>query len=89
MKTFNLAIILVMTLLMVSCKNESNQITNPKDYDSYLVSKDTKSIDFAKNEIDFWQKKFDAAPNQISYLSQIAANYSKLFEITGDRKGVV
>jgi len=84
MKTFNLAIILVMTLLMVSCKNESNQITNPKDYDTYLVSNDTKSIDFAKNEIDFWQKKFDAAPNQISYLSQIAANYSKLFEITGN-----
>ncbi|RXR18399.1 hypothetical protein EQG63_09020 [Flavobacterium amnicola] len=84
MKTFNLAIILVMTLLMVSCEKESNQITNRKDYDAYLASKETKSIDFAKNEIDFWQKKFDAAPNQISYLSQIASNYSKLFEITGN-----
>jgi len=84
MKTFNLAIILVMTLLMMSCKKKSNQITNSNDYNTFLESKDTKSMDFATNEIDFWQKKFDAAPNQISYLSQIAFNYSKLFEITGN-----
>lgn len=84
MKTFNLAIILFLTLVMMSCEKKSNKITNSEDYNTYLESDDKKSIDFAKNEIDFWQKKFDAAPNQFSYLSQIASNYSKLFEITGN-----
>ena len=84
MKTFNLVILFFTTLVMISCEKKSEQITNPKDYNAFLEMKENKSLDFAKSEIDFWQKKFDAAPNQITYLSQIASNYSKLFEITGN-----
>lgn len=84
MKTFNLVILFFATLVMISCEKKSDQITNPKDYNVFLEMKENKSLDFAKSEIDFWQKKFDAAPNQITYLSQIASNYSKLFEITGN-----
>ncbi len=84
MKTFNLAIILFMTLLMVSCEKKSDQITNSKDYNVFLESKYNESLHFANSEIGFWQKKFEAAPNQITYLSKIAANYSSLFEITGN-----
>lgn len=84
MKTFNLAIIIFITLLMMSCEKKSDIVTNSKDYNAFLELNDNKSIDFAKNEIDFWQEKFDASPNQITYLSQIASNYSKLFEITGN-----
>jgi hypothetical protein len=69
---------------MISCEKKIDQVTNPKDYNVFLEMKENKSLDFAKSEIDFWQKKFDAAPNQITYLSQIASNYSKLFEITGN-----
>ncbi|WP_394758811.1 hypothetical protein [Flavobacterium sp.] len=84
MKTFNLVILIFATLVMISCEKKSDQITNPKDYNAFLEMKENKSLDFAKAEIDFWQKKFDATPNQITYLSQIASNYSKLFEITGN-----
>jgi hypothetical protein len=85
MKTIHKIMILVFaTYLIVSCETKSSQITNQNDYNTYLDSKDSKSLDFAKAEIDFWQKKFDAAPDQITFLSQIASNYSKLFEITGN-----
>ena len=84
MKKFNLLMLFFATLVMISCEKKSEQVTNPKDYNAFLEMKENKSLDFAKSEIDFWQKKFDAAPNQITYLSQIASNYSKLFEITGN-----
>ena len=86
MKTFNLVIVFITTLALISCekKSEQVQVTNPKDYNVFLEIKENKSLDFVKSEIDFWQKRFDAAPNQITYLSQIASNYSKLFEITGN-----
>jgi lipoprotein NlpI len=76
--------ILALAFLLLSCKEEAKQITNQNDYKKYLEIEDTKSLEFAKGEIDFWQKKFDAAPNQISYLTQIAANYAILFEKTGN-----
>ncbi|MFV8344400.1 tetratricopeptide repeat protein [Flavobacterium sp. XS2P39] len=85
MKTLKIIPFLVFTILFLfGCETKSEQITNKEDYAKYLSLKDNKSITFAHNEIDFWQKKFDAAPNQISYLSQLAANYGVLFEYTGD-----
>jgi Tfp pilus assembly protein PilF len=71
---------------MVACTSKPEQITQKADYENYLDVKENKSLTFAQKEIDFWQKKFDAAPNQISYLSLIAANYTTLFEYTGDIK---
>lgn len=73
---------------MIDCTNNPVQITQKADYESYLSLKNNKSLIFVQNEIDFWQKKFDAAPNQISYLSLIAANYATLFEYTGDIKNL-
>jgi hypothetical protein len=84
MKT--IAILVFTAFLMVSCTSKSNKIIAQKDYDKYLEIKDNKSKDFAQNEINFWQAKYDKAPNQTSYLSQLAINYSKLFENTGDVK---
>lgn len=81
-----LSTLLLSTLVLFSCNQKSNQITSQKEYNKYLEIKDNKSRDFVQAEIDFWQNKFDAAPNQISYLSLLASNYSKLFENTGDVK---
>lgn len=72
------------TLFLLSCNHKSEQITNQKDYDKYLKVTENVGLDFANEEINFWQKKYDAAPNQISYLSKIAGNYSTLFEYTGN-----
>lgn len=71
---------------MLSCTKDSNAIINPKDYNKYLEIKDNKSKEFTLNEINFWQKKYDKAPNQTSYLSLLASNYAILFENTGNVK---
>lgn len=89
MKTLKKLPFLVFTILFIfGCETTPKQITQKADYEKYLTLKNNKSITFAQNEIDFWQKKFDAAPNQISYLSQIASNYNTLFEYTGDIKNL-
>nr|WP_315142442.1 tetratricopeptide repeat protein [uncultured Flavobacterium sp.] len=89
MKTLKKLPFLVFTILFIfGCETKPKQITQKADYEKYLTLKDNKSVTFAQNEIDFWQKKFDAAPNQISYLSQIASNYNTLFEYTGDIKNL-
>ena len=87
MKTLKkISLLFLLTILLVSCTLKNNTITSVKDYNKYLEIKDNKSKDFAQSEINFWQKKFDKAPNQTSYLTQIASNYSKLFENTGNVK---
>lgn len=84
MKLLSAFITILFTLLFIGCDKKSDQITNVDEYDSFLVSNDNKKTDFALKEIEFWQKKFDKTPNQTSYLNKIAANYSMLFEQTGD-----
>jgi Tfp pilus assembly protein PilF len=85
-KMKKLSTLLLASLMMLSCNQKTNTVTSQKDYNKYLEIKDNKSRDFVQGEIDFWQKKFDATPNQISYLSLLASNYSKLFENTGNIK---
>ncbi|WP_162128263.1 tetratricopeptide repeat protein [Flavobacterium phycosphaerae] len=79
-----LAVLLFFGLLSTSCDKKQDKITQAKDYDKYLVDDKNQNLAFVKKEIDFWQTKYDKAPNQISYLSILASNYSKLFEITGN-----
>ena len=79
-----LVIFIASLCLFTSCGKKTETITNPNDYKAFLENKENKSLENAKKEINFWQNKFDAAPDQYSYLSQISGNYSKLFEITGN-----
>lgn len=89
MKLISKTVILVLTtLFLYSCGNDSNQITKQEEYNQYLDIKTNKTKDFAQGEINFWQKKYEASPNQMSYLSILAANYAKLFENTGDIKNL-
>lgn len=82
MKISNLLKIIVFTISISSCKNENTNITKASDYNPYLNISANKNKELAENEIDFWQKKYNAAPNQISYLNQIAGYYTALFEYT-------
>lgn len=82
MKIANILKIALFTISISSCKNENSKVTNTSDYNTYLNISDNKNIQLAKTEIDFWQKKYDAAPNQTSYLSQLAGYYTSLFETT-------
>lgn len=85
MKTLKsiLAIIFI-GLLVTSCVKQSDKVTNANDYNKYLTTTKNQSLEFAKEEINFWQTKYDKSPNQTTYLGVIASNYSKLFEITGN-----
>ena len=81
-----LSTILIVFLLLQSCNQKTNTVIAQKDYNQFLEIKDNKSKAFIESEINFWQKRFNSAPNQISYLSILASNYAKLFECTGNIK---
>ena len=82
MKIANLLKIIVFTISLSSCKNQNEKITNTSDYNTYLNISENKNIGLAEKEIEFWQKKYNASPNQTSYLIQLAGYYTSLFETT-------
>lgn len=85
MKQYRIFPLLVITILFIfGCETKSKQITKTADYEEYLHLTSNASIDFAKDEITFWQTKYDNAPNQYSYLGIIASKYATLFEYTAD-----
>jgi tetratricopeptide (TPR) repeat protein len=84
MKTYHFTFFVLVSLFITGCQKKTANITNREDYNHFLLAEVDKVKEFSQNEINFWQEKFDAAPNQISYLSKIAANYAVLFEQTGD-----
>lgn len=83
-KITKLIILLIVPIVFINCTSKkSNQITNKEDYKAYLEVNDNKELESINKEIEFWQTKFDAAPNQSSYLITLASEYSQLFAITG------
>lgn len=89
MKTYIIKFVLVLMIsfLIVSCNsNNEKTITKKEDYQSYLITKGNKKLDNIKIDIEFWQKKYEAAPNQYTYLITLSGLYSELFEITGNIK---
>ncbi len=71
-------------LFALSCKQKQPFQTNAKDYDKYLQSTENATIEIAQTELEFWSKKYEKAPNQVSYLSKMAGANDMLFEATGD-----
>jgi len=85
MKTLKIILVLFFAILS-SCNNKLSQITDSQDYEKFLDIKANKTIDFTCAEINFWQTKFDATPNQMTYLGILASNYNTLFQYTGNLK---
>lgn len=90
MKPYKIIPVLVFTILFIfACDTKKqNQITNTSDYNKYLHVAGNESVDFANKEIEFWQSKYDAAPNQKTYLGVIASKYATLFEYSGNIKNL-
>ncbi|NRS90231.1 hypothetical protein HNQ02_003169 [Flavobacterium sp. 7E] len=85
MKQYKIIPLLIFTILFLfGCETKKDQITKTADYEQYLDLKKNPSLDFANEEITFWQTKYDKAPNQKSYLGIIASKYATLFEYTGN-----
>ncbi len=70
--------------LLYSCSRNQSKITDVSEYQIYLNIDNKLPIQNAENELAFWQKKLDNAPNQYIYLLKIAGCNSQLFEITGN-----
>ena len=84
MKTLkNILGITAAILLLASCNQTNKQITNPIDYNAFLEIKGNKELDFTKEEIKFWEAKYEADTVQNSYLGIIASKYAALFQYTG------
>jgi tetratricopeptide (TPR) repeat protein len=82
--TLKLILLLLIPMVFYNCTSKkSNQVTNKEDYKAYLEVNDNKKLQDINKEIEFWQTKYNAAPNQSSYLITLASQYSQLFEITG------
>jgi tetratricopeptide (TPR) repeat protein len=82
--TIKLILLLVIPMVFYNCTSKkSNQVTNKEDYKAYLEVNDNKILQDINKEIEFWQNKYNAAPNQSSYLITLASQYSQLFEIKG------
>ncbi|WP_452220520.1 tetratricopeptide repeat protein [Lacinutrix salivirga] len=72
-------------LLFLSCNTITNkQVSNAKDYNTYLASATNKSEIKYQSQFDFWDNKLNETPNQYPYLAKIASANTNLFESTGD-----
>jgi Tfp pilus assembly protein PilF len=85
MKTLqNIMACICLGVIVTGCDKKSEFVTNVADYDKYLANDKNEGLAFTEKEIIFWQNKYDNARNQISYLSVLASNYTKRFEITAN-----
>ncbi len=75
---------IALAIIFTSCTQQNTkQITAINDYDLFLKTKKHESLDYAKKEIQFWKTKYEKAPNQVSYLQQLAIAHTLLFECNG------
>ncbi|WP_438965169.1 tetratricopeptide repeat protein [Flavobacterium sp.] len=76
---------LLFSALLLSCNsNPNNDITNRDDYQSYLMVLESHKISEIEKEIQFWQSKDNASPNQPTFLIKLANQFSLLFEVAGN-----
>ena len=80
-----IAVILVL-LTFISCEENEvmDHITNPQDYQAFLVRSNNSSSSNALSEIEFWSKRLRPDSSGIGDLGPLASAYTTLFETTGD-----
>ncbi len=85
MKKLNkIVMVLFVSTLLYNCSNpEKEQITNALDYNKFLEVEGNTSLEFAQNEITFWNNKLKRNPIAFPYLSKKAAAQKQLFDATG------
>ena len=89
MKPINQMAFIFLLLLMVSCNNESKQITNTQDYTAYLETSENEMLQLVKEDYLFWEKKLEKEPQQFPYLAKAAASQSQIFNKTGAIEALV
>lgn len=89
MKLINQLTLVFLLLLIVSCNNESKKVTDINDYNIYLDITENEMLQQVKEDLKFWEKKYEKEPNQFPYLSKIAASQSQIFSKTGNIEALI
>jgi len=85
MKTLHKLIPMVLLLLfLTSCHTNQNNITDLKDYNLYLETNESESLQKATKELNFWKEKLEEESSQFPYLAKIASAQSQMFHVTGN-----
>lgn len=74
----------LLLLFLSNCKEKQTKITNMEDYRTYLESHENKSLETAKEELQFWEEKLEKEPTQFPYLAKMASAQSQIFQLSGD-----
>lgn len=75
----------VVFLLLAYCKTDDNtSIVKVADLEAFFAATNTPLIEKNREELAFWQKKYEASPKQHPYLMRMAGIYGQLFHATGD-----
>ena len=73
-------------LLLFSCQKEDKnlRITNPEDYNKYLITAYNSTFENAKLEKEYWSKRLRKDSSGIGEIRPLANAYTLMFETSGD-----
>lgn len=77
-------ITLLLALALFGCQENTEKITDSKDYDPYLITSNTPSKDLLQEEFEYWQKEFNNDSTNLVEMSRMSGIHAALFGITGD-----
>ncbi len=89
MKPLNQLALVLLLLIIVSCNNRPNNITNINDYNPYLEAGKNEMLQLAMEDFKFWERKLEKEPNQFPYLAKSAASQSQIFSRTGHIEALI
>ncbi|MEP1096246.1 MAG: hypothetical protein ABJG78_14115 [Cyclobacteriaceae bacterium] len=81
----SLILISLISILSSCTKPEgSDPICNPADYEIFLTSPSTNTVERLKKECEFWSEKISGEPRGFLYHQKLGAAQASLFEKTGN-----
>lgn len=84
MKTVHFFLLLLMTIAITSCHQETATITDINDYEQYLMADVQDQKQEIKQRLSFWNKRIKTDSMQLTALAPVAKLYTELFDTTGD-----
>lgn len=78
--------ILLTLTLFISCKKEEKiiSITNPKEYNKYILASNNSTFNSANSEKEFWSKRLRPDSSGIGDLGPLAKSYTAMYNASGD-----
>ncbi|WGF91790.1 tetratricopeptide repeat protein [Aequorivita marisscotiae] len=77
-------ITLFVAILFFACQDKPKKITNSKDYNAYLITSNTPSLDAIKADLEFWQNRFKDDSTHLMEMTRLSGIHGALFGNTGD-----